>query len=52
MTILLICITLLVGCNAEITDDPRIFRVLSYNVQNLFDSTLDGDEYPDRKSVV
>lgn len=47
MTILLICITLLVGCNAEITDDPRIFRVLSYNVQNLFDSTLDGDEYPE-----
>jgi len=46
-TIILLCITLLCGCQSDIVDDPKTFRVVSYNVQNLFDAHLDGSEYPE-----
>ncbi len=46
-TIILLCLSLLFGCRADIVDDPKTFRVVSYNVQNLFDAHLDGSEYPE-----
>ena len=46
-TILVLCLSLLFGCQADIVDDPKTFRVVSYNVQNLFDAHLDGTEYPE-----
>ena len=46
-TIILLTLTLLFGCQADIVDDPKTFRVVSYNVQNLFDAHLDGFEYPE-----
>ncbi len=47
MIILLILITSLLGCSCDIPNSPDEFRVLSYNVENLFDATLDGSEYPE-----
>ena len=56
LIVLFLCLLLFSGCSCDIEDDPKAFRVLSYNVQNLFDARLDGGEYPeyqeDRKSVV
>lgn len=46
-SIILICISLLFGCQGDIADDPKTFRVVSYNVQNLFDAHFDGTEYPE-----
>lgn len=46
-TIIALIIALLFGCETTPTDDPKTFRVVSYNVQNLFDATFDGDEYPE-----
>jgi endonuclease/exonuclease/phosphatase family metal-dependent hydrolase len=38
----------LCGCSADLQGlDPETFKVLSYNVQNLMDATLDGTEYPE-----
>ncbi len=33
------------GCDATIAPDEKTFSVLSYNVQNLFDASLEGSEY-------
>ncbi|HZJ87721.1 MAG TPA: endonuclease/exonuclease/phosphatase family protein [Sphaerochaeta sp.] len=46
-TVVIILCLLFGSCTAEVVDDPKSFRVLSYNVQNLFDARLDGDEYPE-----
>ncbi len=46
-TIILLALSLLFGCQSDIADDPKTFRVVSYNVQNLFDAQLDGVEYPE-----
>lgn len=44
----LLCVFLLFGCSCDLAEtDPKTFRVLSYNVQSLFDARLDGDEYPE-----
>ncbi len=46
-SLIIVILSLLFGCQAEIADDPKTFRVVSYNVQNLFDTHLDGSEYPE-----
>lgn len=45
--VLLVFLILFSGCSCDIQEDPKHFRVLSYNVQNLFDAQLDGGEYPE-----
>ncbi|MBG0766481.1 endonuclease/exonuclease/phosphatase family protein [Sphaerochaeta halotolerans] len=47
MIVLLLSIFILLfsGCDATISPDEKTFAVLSYNVQNLFDATLEGSEY-------
>lgn len=47
MIVLLILITSLWSCSCDIPANSNEFRVLSYNVENLFDATLDGGEYPE-----
>ena len=47
LIVLLLCLLLFSGCSCDIEGDPKAFRVLSYNVQNLFDARLDGGEYPE-----
>ena len=47
MIVFLISLMLFSSCSCDIQDDPKHFRVLSYNVQNLFDAQLDGGEYPE-----
>ncbi len=43
--LVLLCILLLCSCSCDLPQDTAHFRVLSYNVQNLFDTYLDGTEY-------
>ncbi|HRV23891.1 MAG TPA: hypothetical protein P5046_01610, partial [Sphaerochaeta sp.] len=45
IVLLLILITSCFGCSCDIPADEHVFRVLSYNVENLFDATLDGTEH-------
>ncbi len=47
LIVLFLCLLLFSGCSCDIEGDPKAFRVLSYNVQNLFDARLDGGEYPE-----
>lgn len=43
--LLLLLVLLLCSCSCDLPQDTAHFRVLSYNVQNLFDTHLDGTEY-------
>lgn len=47
---LLLALSLLAGCgcslDAQIPNEKE-FKILTYNVQNLMDDRLDGDEYPE-----
>jgi len=43
--LLLLLVLLLCSCSCDLPQDTGHFRVLSYNVQNLFDTHLDGTEY-------
>lgn len=43
--LLLFLALLLCSCSCDLPQDTGHFRVLSYNVQNLFDTQLDGTEY-------
>jgi len=49
-SLLILALALLVGCgcslNAQATNEKE-FKILTYNVQNLMDDKLDGDEYPE-----
>lgn len=47
---LLILITSFLGCSCDIPTDADTFRVLSYNVENLFDATLDGTEHAEYRN--
>ncbi|HPE93068.1 MAG TPA: endonuclease/exonuclease/phosphatase family protein [Sphaerochaeta sp.] len=47
LILIILCLSLLCSCSCDIEHDPKTFRVLSYNVQNLFDARLDGGEYPE-----
>lgn len=42
---LLLSLVLTTSCSCDLPVDDHSFRVVSYNVQNLFDTHLDGDEY-------
>ena len=45
LILLLLSLVLATSCSCDLPVDEHSFRVLSYNVQNLFDTHLDGDEY-------
>ncbi|MGB4407921.1 MAG: endonuclease/exonuclease/phosphatase family protein [Sphaerochaeta sp.] len=48
--LLILTLLLLVGCgctlDAQVSNEKE-FKILTYNVQNLMDDKLDGDEYPE-----
>lgn len=40
----------LLGCELHLSHNEKVFRILSYNVQNLFDAETDGTEYEEFQS--
>jgi len=49
-TLLVLALSLFVGCGCSLdahTPNAKEFKILTYNVQNLMDDKLDGDEYPE-----
>lgn len=49
LIIILLSLVLATSCSCDLPSDEHTFRVVSYNVQNLFDANIDGDEYPEYK---
>ena len=50
LTLLIFALSLLVGCGCSLeveAHNEKEFKILTYNVQNLMDDKLDGDEYPE-----
>ncbi|HKL57838.1 MAG TPA: endonuclease/exonuclease/phosphatase family protein [Sphaerochaeta sp.] len=50
LLLLILVLLLSVGCGCTLdaqSSNPKEFKVLTYNVQNLMDDKLDGDEYPE-----
>jgi len=48
--ILILALSLFVGCGCSLDvqdTNEKEFKILTYNVQNLMDDKLDGDEYPE-----
>ncbi len=43
--IILLLVLILSGCNADVKNPDVGFKIMSWNVQNLMDDKLDGDEY-------
>ncbi len=50
LSLLVLFLFLFVGCGCSLTvqePNEKEFKILTYNVQNLMDDKLDGDEYPE-----